>query len=62
MGDFSGGPVVKTPCFHCQGQGFDPARETKIPCAMQRAKKKLCFFFKKGEAMKEERPVGRLLK
>ena len=47
MGDFSGGPVVKTPCFHCQGQGFDPARETKIPCAMQRAKKKLCFFFKK---------------
>ena len=22
--NFPGGPVVKTPCFHCRGQGFDP--------------------------------------
>ena len=22
--DFPGGPVVKTPCFHCGGHGFDP--------------------------------------
>ena len=23
-GDFSGGPVVRTPSFHCRGHGFDP--------------------------------------
>ena len=22
--EFPGGPVVKTPCFHCRGPGFDP--------------------------------------
>ena len=22
--DFPGGPVVKTPLFHCRGHGFDP--------------------------------------
>ena len=22
--DFPGGPVVKTPRFHCRGHGFDP--------------------------------------
>ena len=22
--DFPGGPVLKTPCFHCRGRGFDP--------------------------------------
>ena len=22
--DFPGGPVVRTPRFHCRGQGFDP--------------------------------------
>ena len=22
--DFPGGPVVKTPCFHCRGHWFDP--------------------------------------
>ena len=22
--DFPGGPVVKTPCFHCRGHRFDP--------------------------------------
>ena len=24
QGDFSGGPVVKTPCFHYRGHRFDP--------------------------------------
>ena len=24
LGDFSGGPVVKTLCFHFRGHGFDP--------------------------------------
>ena len=22
--NWTGGPMVKTPCFHCQGRGFDP--------------------------------------
>ena len=22
--EFPGGPVAKTPCFHCWGPGFDP--------------------------------------
>ena len=25
--EFAGGPVVKTPCFHCQGPKFDPRLE-----------------------------------
>ena len=24
LGDFPGGPEVKTPRFHCRGHGFDP--------------------------------------
>ena len=24
VGDFPGSPVVKTPCFHCRGHGFNP--------------------------------------
>ena len=24
LGEFPGGPVVRTPCFHCRGHGFDP--------------------------------------
>ena len=24
MGEFPGGPVVRTPRFHCRGHGFDP--------------------------------------
>ena len=34
--DFPGGPVVKTPSFHCRGLGFDPWSRTKIPHAAQR--------------------------
>ena len=25
--EFSGGPVVKSLCFHCQGPGFNPWSE-----------------------------------
>ena len=25
FGDFPGGPVVKTLCFHCRGCGFNPS-------------------------------------
>ena len=28
--DFAGGPVVKMPCFHCRGPGFEPNRTRKI--------------------------------
>ena len=31
--DFPGSPVVKIPCFHCRGLGFDPWSGTKIPHA-----------------------------
>ena len=34
--DCPGGPVVKTPRFHCRGHGFDPWLGTKIPHAVQR--------------------------
>ena len=34
LGDFPGGPVVKTPCFHCRGQRFDPGWRTKISHAL----------------------------
>ena len=37
MGDFSGGPVDKTPNFHCKGWRFDlqiPGQGTKILYAM----------------------------
>ena len=30
-GDFPGGPVVKTPCFHCSGHGFDPRSGKEDP-------------------------------
>lgn len=31
--EFLGGPVVKTPCFQCQGTGLIPGQGTKIPLA-----------------------------
>ena len=33
--DFPGGPVVKTPRFHCRGRRFDPWWGNKIPRAAQ---------------------------
>ena len=37
--EFSGGPVVRTPCFHCQGSGLIPGQGTKILENMITAKK-----------------------
>ena len=28
-------PFIKTPCFHCRGEGLIPGRETKIPHAVR---------------------------
>ena len=36
--DFPGGPVVKTPCFHCRGHRFGPGGGTKTK------KKNLPFY------------------
>ena len=34
MGDFSGGPVVKTPCSQCRGMGSIPGwGEIRVPCS-----------------------------
>ena len=33
--EFPGGPVVRTPCFHCGGVGSIPGQGTKIPQAVQ---------------------------
>ena len=32
--------MVKTPCFHCRGHGFDPWLGTNIPHATQHSQKK----------------------
>ena len=52
--DFPGSPVVKTPCFHCRGLGFDPwpggaerQGRSHMPGGMAKKKKKkimLIFF------------------
>ena len=36
---FPGGPVVKTPCFHCCGPGSIPGRGTKILQASRSSQK-----------------------
>ena len=38
--DFPGGPVVKTPHFHCRGVGSTPGRGAKIPHAARCCQKK----------------------
>ena len=38
--EFPGGPVVRTPRFHCRGPGLLPGRATKIPKATWRGQKK----------------------
>ena len=43
IGDFPGGPVVRTQCFQCRGRTFDPWSGNKIPHAAwhsQKTKKK----------------------
>ena len=37
--EFPGGPVVRTPSFHCQGPGFNPGQGTKIPQATWHSQK-----------------------
>ena len=39
-GGFPGGPVVRTPHFHCRGPGSIPGQGTKILQAERRGKKK----------------------
>ena len=38
--DFSGGPVVMIPCFHCRGEDSIPGQGTEIPMPSSTAKKK----------------------
>ena len=38
--NFPGGPVVKTPHFHCRGHGFDPSSSGKFRMPHGVAKKK----------------------
>ena len=38
--DLPGGPVVPTPCYHCQGPGSIPGRGIKIPQATRYSPKK----------------------
>ena len=41
LGDFPGGPVIKTPCFHCRGPGFHPWLGKQNPtCHMAQQRKK----------------------
>ena len=39
MRDFSGDPVVKTPCFYARGTGLIRGQGTKIPYAAQHSQK-----------------------
>ena len=39
MGEFPGGPVVRTRRFPCRGPGSVPGPETKIPQALRRGQK-----------------------
>ena len=43
VGDAPGGPVVRTPRFHCRGQGFDPKQGTKIQRLHSVAREVFCF-------------------
>ena len=40
MGEFPGGPVIKTLCFHCLGPGLITVQGTKILQAAQHSQKK----------------------
>ena len=45
--EFPGGPVVRTPGFHCCGPGSVPGQGTKIPKAtMVWPEEKLCTDFR----------------
>ena len=51
--DFPGGPVVRTPCFHCRGHGFHPWSGSEDPtCQLawpKKEKKDVCLLDSFGE-------------
>ena len=50
--NFPGGPVIKTPIFHCREYGFDPGWGVKIPEASWQKKSKhnnKCDSFEKEQ-------------
>lgn len=53
MGEFPGGPVIRTLCFHCLGPGLITVRGTKILQAEQHSQKK------KIEGKKEKRKIDK---
>ena len=57
LGEFPGGPVVRTPRFHCHEPGLDPwsGNKTKIPQATQRGKKQ-----KQKQTNKQKTHTGRI--
>ena len=55
--DFPGGPVLKTPCFHCRGHGLDPwSRELRshMPHSAAKKKKKSERWLKEKEEVESE--------
>ena len=53
--DFSGGPVVKTPCLHGRGCGFDPWSENQDLCCSAPKKKEERGREKKGSQQRKKR-------
>ena len=55
--DFSGGPVVKTPCLHGRGCGFDPWSENQdlTGCAAQPQRKRKRERERRKEGKKERK-------
>ena len=43
LGEFPGGPVVRTQPFHCRGPGSIPDQRTKILQATRHGQKKMFF-------------------
>ena len=41
--DFPGGPVVKTPCFHCRGHGSDPWSGPRGTARRKKKKDGVCY-------------------
>ena len=46
FGDFPGGPVVRTPCFHCRRHGFNPwwGHSSHMPRSAAKKKKRNSDF------------------
>ena len=55
MGEFPGGPVIKTLCFHCLGPGLITVQGTKILQAAQHSQKKK----KKLRGKQEKRKIDK---